>query len=111
MRFRTTRSRLSCASTILKRARGSDDWKASTRRMVARLFAGRAVAQRRDWRETVITELRVYAEGHPRLRAGFQDFLKSVRDAARARRVGWAIIMGHGHAVRDFMKALRKHPG
>ena len=46
-------------------------------------------------------------EGHPRLRTGFQDFLRSIREAIRARGLEWAVVMGQGHVVRDFMKALR----
>ena len=58
----------------------------------------------------MIAGVRIYVDGHPRLRAGFQEFLRSIREAFGARGLTWDLVMGHGHAVRDFMKALRTHP-
>lgn len=59
----------------------------------------------------MISGVRVYIEGHPRLRTGFQDFLTTIREGVRARGLEWAVVMGGGDdVVRDFMSALRSHP-
>ena len=63
-------------------------------------------------------EIRIYVEGggdskHTRmsLRQGFNAFLKSIRDKARERRVGFQIIMcgGRDDACQDYLLALRSH--
>ncbi len=57
----------------------------------------------------MVTEIRIYFEGHPNLREGFHEFLKDVRENARNRRYRFQLVAGRGQAVRDFMKALRLH--
>ena len=58
----------------------------------------------------MIAGVRIYIEGHDRLRSGFQDFLKSIREGVRARRLKCEVVMCEGEVVRDFMIALRSHP-
>lgn len=63
--------------------------------------------------------LRIYVEGggdsrrqKATLRTGFQEFLKPLRDAARARRVRWHVILcgSRQAAYDDYRTALRVHP-
>ena len=63
--------------------------------------------------------LRIYIEGggdgrrqKRALRTGFQVFLGSLRDAARARRVRWDVILcgGRQAAFEDYCTAFRTHP-
>lgn len=63
--------------------------------------------------------LRVYIEGggdrrrqKAALRMGFQKFLSLLRNAARARRIGWDVILcgGRQAAFEDYCTALRTHP-
>ncbi len=58
----------------------------------------------------MVTEIRLFFEGIPALRAGFHAFLSEVIEAARRRRVRFQLVAGGAQAVRDFMKALRQHP-
>ena len=63
--------------------------------------------------------LRIYVEGggdsrrqKATLRTGFREFLKPLRDAARARRVRWDVILcgSRQAAYDDYRTALRTHP-
>jgi len=57
----------------------------------------------------VVTEVRIYCEGDKKLRRGFSEFLKEVRDAAGRRRLGFQCIPCGAEPVRDFCIALRSH--
>jgi Domain of unknown function (DUF4276) len=60
----------------------------------------------------VVTEIRIYFEGHEALRPGFNEFFSSLRSHARTRRCGFRVIPGGSGstACRDFSIALRTHP-
>lgn len=62
---------------------------------------------------------RVYIEGggdgrgqKATLRTGFQEFLKPLRDAARARNLRWNVVMcgSRESAFKDYRTALKTHP-
>lgn len=64
-------------------------------------------------------EIRIYVEGggdgketKARLRTAFGEFLKELRNRARARRLRWNIIPcgGRSSAFEDYRVALRSHP-
>ena len=56
-----------------------------------------------------MTEIRIYCEGDKKLRRGFSEFLKEVRDKARRNRLGFQCIPCGAEPVRDFCIALRSH--
>jgi hypothetical protein len=58
----------------------------------------------------VVTEIRVYVEGDDKLRSGFHEFFKDVREPAQALRIGFKCIPCGAEPVRDFCNALRSNP-
>ncbi len=56
------------------------------------------------------TPVRVIFEGDDRLRLGFSEFLRSVRNAAKQRGVSFRLIAGGGTPVRRFNIARRSDP-
>jgi hypothetical protein len=57
-----------------------------------------------------VTEIRIYFEGDKALRSGFSEFLAPIRDAARARRIGFQPIAVGGRTEEDFQIGVRSHP-
>jgi len=58
----------------------------------------------------MVTELRIYFEGDEKLRPGFHDFFKEIREAARSRRCRFGLVATNGTPVQDFHDALKTHP-
>jgi len=58
----------------------------------------------------MVKEIRIYFDGDRRLRRGFHQFLAEVIRRAQSNRVGFSLIAGEGHAIRDLIIALQKHP-
>ncbi len=58
----------------------------------------------------MVTELRVYFEGHRALRPGFHRFFRQIVQAAREHRCRVELIACRAKAVSDFTKALQAHP-
>lgn len=67
----------------------------------------------------MVTEIRLYIEGggetrgmQAPLREAFQTFLAPLREQARARRVGWSVVLcgGIGQTFDAFTNALEDHP-
>ena len=58
----------------------------------------------------MVKEIRIYFEGAAVLREGFGEFLKEIRDKARARRIGFEFIACGGAAKRDFEIGSRRNP-
>jgi hypothetical protein len=57
----------------------------------------------------VVTEIRIYFEGHHGLREGFHAFLSEIVEGARKRGLGFRLIAGEARAIRDFIKGMRDH--
>jgi hypothetical protein len=57
----------------------------------------------------VVTEIRIYFEGHKDLRPGFGSFLGEIKSRARAKRIGCQVIACGGTAIQDYLIALKKH--
>ena len=57
-----------------------------------------------------MTEIRIYFEGDKALRPGFSQFLAPIRDAARARRIGFHPIAVGSRTEEDFQVAVNSHP-
>jgi hypothetical protein len=57
----------------------------------------------------MVTELRIYFEGTEKLKPGFHDFFKEIREATRSRRCRFALIATNGTPVQDFRDALKTH--
>lgn len=64
------------------------------------------MAKGRDWGEP-LREIRIYFEGSDRLRPAFSRFFSELTDSRNAR---VRFVAGEGQPIRDFMKALQKHP-
>ena len=58
----------------------------------------------------MVTEIRVYVEGDNKLRRGFHEFLKEVRELADALHIKVRPIPCGAEPVRDFCNALRSNP-
>ena len=60
----------------------------------------------------MLTEIRIYCEGHVPLRAGFGVFFRELSDRAKAKRCSFSLIAaGSGPtAIRDFGIALKTRP-
>jgi len=56
-------------------------------------------------------EMRIYFEGHKNLKAGFDAFLREIKERARTAQWNIRIIATGPTPERDFGIALRKHPG
>src|SRR2546425_1002799 len=65
------------------------------------------MAQRRDRRKPESSAVRIYFEGHRRLRPGFRTFFSEIYD-----RGGVTLIAGGGRnqAIQDYKDAMRTHP-
>jgi len=57
----------------------------------------------------MVTELRIYIEGDPRLRPGMSQFLSEIWGAARKRRCKIRPVLCGANAVSDFCLALQEH--
>jgi Domain of unknown function (DUF4276) len=57
----------------------------------------------------MLREIRIYYEGSPLLKEGFDAFFAYLKDRARAQRCSIRPIAGGGSAVSDFAKAIRIH--
>lgn len=57
-----------------------------------------------------MTEIRIYFEGDKALRQGFSQFLVPIRDAARARRIGFRPVAVDGKSEENFQIGIRSHP-
>jgi hypothetical protein len=59
----------------------------------------------------VPSEIRIYYEGHLRLKPGFHTFFAELRDRARAKRCAFQLISGGSGpaASRDFAIASKQH--
>jgi hypothetical protein len=68
------------------------------------------VAKRRNRRNTLVNEIRIYFEGDDALRPGFRAFFREIWDMATARRCKVQLIAGEGAAAQDFKIALKDHP-
>ena len=57
-------------------------------------------------------EIRIYIEGSPPLRTGFGEFLRELRNIARAKGIHWELIVCGGGPTTydDYCTALRTHP-
>lgn len=66
---------------------------------------------RNRW-EAMVREIRIYFEGDPVLQPAFGDFLRDIRDRARAKKIRWTIIASgtRSRAFLDFQDALIDHP-
>lgn len=68
------------------------------------------MAKRRDRRDPLVDEIRIYFEGDQALRPGFRAFFGEIWDRATGRRCKVRLIAGGGTAVQDFDMALKHHP-
>lgn len=59
-----------------------------------------------------MTEIRIYFEGSPKLRAGFHSFYSELRDKANSMRRSISFVAGNGRddAIHDFGLAIESHP-
>lgn len=57
----------------------------------------------------MVTEIRIYFEGHKALRPGFKQFLSRIDDATRERRIGFQAIPAGGTPEEDFRIAQKTH--
>lgn len=57
----------------------------------------------------MVTEIRIYFEGDFRLRPSFSQFLETIRNIARSRRMKFRPIAGGGNAISDYAKAVLNH--
>jgi len=58
----------------------------------------------------MVSEIRIYYEGDPKLREGFRTFFAALFDAARRLRWRMSLIAGGATPVEDFKHALEKRP-
>jgi hypothetical protein len=58
----------------------------------------------------MVSEIRIYYEGDPKLKEGFRTFLAALFDAARRLRWRISLIDARATPVQDFKHALEKHP-
>ena len=60
----------------------------------------------------MVGEVRLYIEGDDSLRLGFHDFLGSLREAARRRRIRWNMVLSGSreNTFEDFKTGLDEHP-
>ncbi len=60
----------------------------------------------------MLTEIRVYYEGHGLLMPGFSQFFEQLRGRARQRGCAFRLVAGGSGAAacRDFGRALKSHP-
>lgn len=60
----------------------------------------------------MLTEIRIYFEGHRALKPGFSQFFADLRERARSRRCKFELISGGSgsNVCNDFARALRTHP-
>jgi hypothetical protein len=58
----------------------------------------------------MVSELRIYFEGDRRLRPGFHEFFKEIREVAFARRCYVKLVDTDGTPVADFLTALKANP-
>ena len=65
------------------------------------------MAQRRDRRKPDLSGVRVYFEGHKRLRPGFRSFFSEICDRGR---VFFIAGGGRNQAIQDYKDAMRTHP-
>lgn len=56
------------------------------------------------------SEVRIYFEGHKKLRRGFHEFLRGVREAGRSRRMAITAIPCDALPLDEFTRALKRHP-
>ncbi|MGA2593498.1 MAG: DUF4276 family protein [Bryobacteraceae bacterium] len=56
------------------------------------------------------SEIRIYFEGDKSLKAGFDTFLRDIKDRAKAAPCKVSIVATGGTPERDFGIAMRKHP-
>lgn len=57
----------------------------------------------------MVKEIRIYYEGDPRLREGFNEFLSDIRNSAREKRIKFNMIACKATPIRDFVLAVRTH--
>lgn len=57
-----------------------------------------------------MSEIRIYFEGNKALREGFREFLRGLRDRARAARIGFELVACDATPAADFKDAVKKHP-
>jgi len=57
----------------------------------------------------MVTELRIYFEGDPKLKPGFSEFLREIREAAWNRKCRFQPVATNGTPVQDFQIALDTH--
>ena len=76
--------------------------------MAGAVFARPALAERRNRRQPLVKEIRIYFEGDDALRPGFSQFFADVKTAARERRINFHLIAGGATAERIIETALKK---
>jgi len=57
----------------------------------------------------MVREIRIYFEGHRRLRSGFHAFLQRVIEKARGHNIRFRLVPGEGQVVRRFLAAVRSN--
>ena len=70
------------------------------------------MAEGRDRREPVVTEVTVHFEGHSNLRPGFHKIFEPHVNHARRQRIRFKLIAGGSRteAVKDFLRSCRSRP-
>lgn len=58
----------------------------------------------------MVTAIYIYFEGDPQLRRGFGQFLSTIREVARGKRITFQLVACGARPVRDFMIALESQP-
>jgi hypothetical protein len=67
------------------------------------------MAEGRDRREPLVTEIRIYFEGDDALRSGFHQFLSPIREKASEKKIRLQLIAGNATAGADFRTAEKVH--
>lgn len=62
----------------------------------------------------MVAEIRIYVEGGgkgslPLIRKGFSEFLSSIRDLARSRRIGWTIVPCGPRSATEVVRQRARH--
>jgi len=58
----------------------------------------------------MVTELRIYFEGDRKLKPGFHEFFKEIREIARSKRCRFQTIATGGTPLQDFQDGLASNP-
>jgi hypothetical protein len=61
-------------------------------------------------RKQVVDHVRFYFEGDPKLRPGFNEFLKTVIQVARERRIRFDLVACKSRVIERFVAGLREYP-